>query len=80
MMAKVRDLRNFFNSSKKNTDGPTLVASAFDDVSQEELMIVEKEIKNSVQPRRQYNKNVPEAIKKEAGENTTEEKKIGEKY
>ena len=36
--------RNFFNNQKKS-DTPALVASATDDVSQSELLIVENEIK-----------------------------------
>ena len=43
-MAKVKDIRNFFNS-RKEADTPTLVASATDGVSQSELLIVENEIK-----------------------------------
>ena len=37
-------MRNFFNNRKKS-DTPALVASATDDVSQSELLIVENEIK-----------------------------------
>ena len=48
-------------------NAPALVASATDDVSQSELMMVENEIKKSTQVRKHYNKIVPEKIKREAG-------------
>ena len=48
-------------------NAPALVASATDDVSQSELMLVENEIKKSTQVRKHYNKIVPEKIKREAG-------------
>ena len=44
-MAKVNDIRTFLKG-RKETDAPALVASATDDVSQSELMMVENEIKN----------------------------------
>ena len=47
-MARVKDMRNFFNSRKK-ADTPATVSSATDDVSQPELLIVENEIKKSTQ-------------------------------
>ena len=47
-MAKVKDIRNFFNSQKE-ADTPARVASATGDVSQSELLIVENEIKKSAQ-------------------------------
>ena len=40
-MAKVNDIRTFLKGWKE-TDAPALVASATDDVSQSELMMVEK--------------------------------------
>ena len=43
-MAKVKDIRNFFNSQKEG-DTSALVTSATDDVSQLELLIVENEKK-----------------------------------
>ena len=58
-MAKVNDIRTFLKG-RKETDAPALVASATDDVSQSELMMVENEIKNQ-------HKSVPETIKREAG-------------
>ena len=49
-MAKVKDIRNFFNS-RKEVDTSALVASATDDASQSELLIiVENEMKISTQP------------------------------
>ena len=65
-MAKVNDIRTFLKG-RKETGAPALVASATDDVSQSELMMVENEIKRSPQVRKHYNKIVPETIKKEAG-------------
>ena len=47
-MAKVKDIHNFFNS-RKEADTPALVASAIDEVSPSELLIVENEIKKSTQ-------------------------------
>ena len=65
-MAKVNDIRTFLKG-RKETDAPALVASATDDVSQSELMMVGNEIKKSTQVRKHYNKIVPETIRKEAG-------------
>ena len=65
-MAKVNDICTFLKG-RKETDAPALVASATDDVSQSELMMVENEIKKSTQVRKHYNKIVPETIKREAG-------------
>ena len=65
-MEKVNDIRTFLKG-RKETDAPALVASATDDVSQSELMMVENEIKKSTQVRKHYNKIVPETIKREAG-------------
>ena len=45
-MAKVNDIRTFLKARKK-TDAPALVASATDDVSQSQLMMVKNEIKKS---------------------------------
>ena len=42
------DILNFFNS-RKEADTPAFVASATDDVSQSEMLIVENEIKKSTQ-------------------------------
>ena len=64
-MAKVNDICTFLKD-RKETDAPTLVASATDDVSQSELMMVENEVKKSTQVRKHYNKIVPETIKREA--------------
>ena len=65
-MAKVNDIRTFLKG-RKETDAPALVASATDDVSQSELMMVENEIKKSTQVRKHYNKIAPGTIKREAG-------------
>ena len=65
-MPKVNDIRTFLKG-RKDTDAPALAASATDDVSQSELMMVENEIKKSTQVRKHYNKIVPETIKREAG-------------
>ena len=65
-MAKVNDIRTFLKGWKE-TDVPVLVASATDDVSQSELMMIENEIKKSTQVRKYYNKIVPETIKRVAG-------------
>ena len=47
-MAKIKDIRKFF-SSRKEVDTPALVASATDDMSDSELLIVENKIKKSTQ-------------------------------
>lgn len=44
---------------------PTLAASGTNDDFQAELAIVEKEIEKAVKPRKQYNKDIHEVIKKE---------------
>ena len=58
-MAKVKDIRNSFNSWKE-ADTPALVAGATDDMSQSELLIVENEIKKSTQVKKSRITNVPE--------------------
>ena len=63
-MVNVNDIRTFLKGRKETE---ALVASATEDVSQSELMMVENEIKNSTQVRKHYNKFVPETIKREAG-------------
>ena len=65
-MAKVKDIHNFFNS-RKEADTPALVASATDDVSQSELLIVENETKKLTQVKKNRITNVPENIKTEVG-------------
>ena len=64
-MAKVNDIRTF-RKGRKETDAPALIASAADDVSQSELMMVENDFL-STQVRKHYNKIVPETTKREAG-------------
>ena len=61
-MAKVNHIRTFLKG-RKETDAPALFASATDDVSQSELMMVENEIKKSTQVRKHYKKIDPETIK-----------------
>ena len=65
-MAKVKVIRNFFNS-RKEADTPALAASATDEVSQSELLIVENEIKKPTQVKNKRISNVPENIKAEVG-------------
>ena len=62
----MNDIRTFLKGWKE-TDAPALVASATDDVSQSELMVVENQMKKSAQVRKHYSKIVPETIKREAG-------------
>ena len=64
-MAKVNDIRTFLRCWKE-ADAPALAASATDDVSQSELIMVENEIEESTQVRKHYNKIVPETIKRGA--------------
>ena len=65
-MAKVKNICNFFNNQKEE-DTPALVASATDEVSQSELLIVENEIKKSNQLKNPRINKVPEKIKTEVG-------------
>ena len=65
-MAKVNDIRTFLKVWKE-TDAQALAASATDDVSQTELMMVENEIKKLTQVRRHYNKIVAETMKRGPG-------------
>ena len=65
-MAKVNDIRTFLKG-RKETDAPALVSSATDDVSKSELMMVENEIKKSIQVRKHYSEIVPETIKRGLG-------------
>ena len=46
-MAKVNDIRTFLKG-RKETDAPALVASATDDVSQSELMMVDNDKSKSI--------------------------------
>ena len=66
-MVKVNDICTFL-LGRKETDVPALVASATDDVSQSELMMVQNEIKKLTQVRKHYNKIVPETIKRQSRE------------
>ena len=67
-MAKVNNIRTFLKG-RKETDAPAFVASATDDVSQSELMMVENEIKKSTQVRKHYNKIITQTIKTEETQN-----------
>ena len=58
---------HIFLKCRKETDAPALVASATDNVSQSEVMMVENELKKSTQVRKHFNKFIPETIKREAG-------------
>ena len=57
---------HFFNS-RKEADTPALIASATDDVSQSELLIVENEMKKLTQVKKKRITNVPEKIETEVG-------------
>ena len=65
-MAKVNDIRTFLKVWKE-TDAQALAASATDDVSQTELMMVENEIKKLTQVRRHYNKIAAETMRRGPG-------------
>ena len=60
----VKDLWNYFKQ-KQSISKSTLVASGTD-VSEAELVIVEKETE-ALKPRKQYNKDIPEVSKMEVG-------------
>ena len=66
-MEGVKDLRNCF-SQKRSTSKPTLITSGTNDVSQDELASVEKEINKAVKPGKQRNKDIAEVIKKKVGQ------------
>ena len=72
-MVKVRDLRNFCKTvtkkcSRKSHDKvPPFSSSASGTVSQEEISIINNEIKSYTQLRKNYNTSVPELIKNEVG-------------
>ena len=61
----VKDLWNYFKQ-KQSISKSTLVASGTD-VSEAELVIVEKETKEALKPRKQYNKDISEVSKMEVG-------------
>ena len=63
-MAKMKDIRNFFNSQKE-VDTPALAASDIDDVSQSELLIVDNEIKKSTEVKKNRITNITEKSKAE---------------
>ena len=60
-MAKVRDLRNYYKSLSKSSNGkspekiPTFLTSAFGSVNRAEISSINKEIKAYVQPKPQRN-------------------------
>ena len=63
-MAKMKDIRNLFNSQKE-VDTPALAASDTDDVSQSELLIVDNEIKKSTEVKKNRITNITEKSKAE---------------
>ena len=63
-MAKMKDIRNFFNSQKE-VDTPALAASDTDDVPQSELLIVDNEIKKSTEVKKNRITNITEKSKAE---------------
>ena len=65
-MVKENNIRTILKGWKE-TYAAALVASATDDVSQLELMMVENEIKKSTKVRKHYNQIIPETIKRVAG-------------
>ena len=65
-MEGIRDLRKYFRQ-KQSTSKPKMIASGTTDASQAELEIVENEKEKAVKPRKQYNKDISEVIKKEVG-------------
>ena len=73
-MAKVRDLKDFYETVTKKNNGksddkvPPFLSSASGRVNQAEISIISNEIKSYTQPRKNYNTSVPERIKNEVGE------------
>lgn len=66
-MDKVKDIRSFLKE-RKESDAPKLVQTASTDaVTRAEITFVENEIKTATKPRKHYNKDIPEKIKKEVG-------------
>ena len=90
-MAKVRDLRDFYKTLKKNngkSDDQALLflSSASGCVNQAEICINSNQIKSYTQPRQNYDTSVPECIKNVVGEYTLKHgtksalEKFGKKY
>ena len=75
-MAKVRDLKDFYQTVTKKNNGKSddkvapFLSSASGRVNQAEISIISNEIKSYTQPRKNYNTSVPERIKNEIGEYT----------
>ena len=74
-MAKVRDLRNYYKSLSKSSNGksperiPTFITSASDSVNRAEISSINKEIKSYVQPKTaKKNSTVSRHIRNEVGE------------
>ena len=61
-MEGTKNLQNYFNSQLQNQLGSSNFQLGF---SKAQFTIVEKETEKVVKPRKQYNKNIPEVIKKE---------------
>ena len=73
-MAKVRDLRDFYKTVTKKSNGksdekvPPFLSSASASVNQAEISIISNEIKSYIRPRKNYNTSVTERIKHKVGE------------
>ena len=73
-MAKVKDLRNYFATATKKTNGASgdkelpFLSSASGSVNQAEISIINKEMQSSCKHRKHYNTFIPERIKIEVGE------------
>ena len=70
-MASAKDVRSYFKVSKKQSSSetvPPLLSRTVDgDVTTAEMDMVNSEVNAAYQPRKHYNKNVPDKIKKEVG-------------
>ena len=73
-MTKVRDLRNFYKTVTKKSNGksdynvPPFLYSGSGSVNQAEIFIISNEVKPYTQPRKNYNTSVPERLKNEVSE------------
>ena len=75
-MTKVRDLRNFYKTVTKKSNGksdynvPPFLYSGSGSVNQAEIFIISNEVKPYTQPRKNYNTSVPERIRSAGSANT----------
>ena len=73
-MTKVRDLRDFYKTVTKKSNGksddkvPPFLSSGSGSVNLAEIFIISNEVKSCTQPRKNYNTSVPERIKNKVGE------------